>query len=65
LIHKWTKHNLGVNVIGYLKKFSPLHHPKDYVLATMNSRLNKQNMPNFRIKQTIILGEINNQKTRI
>jgi hypothetical protein len=48
--------NCDVNVVGFL---SPSHHPKDYVLATINSRLNKQNMPQFRIKQTRILRERN------
>jgi hypothetical protein len=65
LIHEWTQTIQDVNVIGLLTKFSPSHYPKDFVLATMNSRSNKQNMTQFRIKQTSIIGEINNQKTRI
>jgi hypothetical protein len=54
-----------VNVAGFLTKFSPAYHPKDFVLVTLNNRLNKQTMPHFKIKQTSILGEINNRKIRI
>jgi CRISPR/Cas system endoribonuclease Cas6 (RAMP superfamily) len=54
-----------VNVVGFLTKFSPVHHPKDLVLATLNTRLNKQTMTHFKIKQTSISGEINNRKVRI
>ena len=54
-----------MNVVGFLTKFSPAHHPKDFVLATLNTRLNKQTMPHFKIKQTSILSEINNRKIRI
>lgn len=54
-----------MNVVGFLTKFSPAHHPKDFVLATLKTRLNKQTMPHFKIKQTSILSEINNRKIRI
>ena len=64
-IHEWTQSIWDVNVVGFLTKFSPAHHPKDFVLATLKTRLNKQTMPHFKIKQTSILSEINNRKIRI
>jgi hypothetical protein len=54
-----------MNVVGFLTKFSTAHHPKDFVLALLNTRLSKQTMPHFKIKQTSITGEINNLKIRI
>jgi hypothetical protein len=64
-IHEWAQTIWDVNVVGFLTKFSPLHHPGDFILATINSRSNKQNMPEFRIEKTSIQGEINNEKTSI
>jgi hypothetical protein len=65
LIHEWTQSIGDLNVVGFFTEFSPSHHPKNFVLATINTRLIKQNMPYFKIKQTGILGEINNGRTRI
>jgi hypothetical protein len=64
-IHEWTQSIWDVNLVGFLTKFSPANHPKDFVLASLNTRLNKQTMPHFKIKQTSISGEINNRKIRI
>jgi hypothetical protein len=65
LIHEWTQSIWDVNIVRFLTKFSPSHHPKDFVLATLNTRLNKRTMPHFKIKQTSISGEINSRKIRI
>jgi hypothetical protein len=59
--HKWKPEEWNVRSAGFLPRFSPLHHPKEMVVKSLNTRFKTtKNMPEFCICKMTVFTHIYN-----
>jgi hypothetical protein len=64
--HKWKAEEWNVRSAGFLPRFSPLHHPKEMVVKSLNTRFKTtKNMPEFRSCKMTVFTHIYNTLLRI
>ena len=53
--HEWKTEDWNIKTVGFLPKFSPLHHPKELASKALNMTLRQvSTMPSFRLRKVTL-----------